>query len=145
MSLYLTNAADRKSEIPKENMYTSSSMSGNSAVVFNKSTWFIIIKRTIITMLSSRFITADKLLLKTMIHRGMRIFLIRSPLPTIEPRLCDVISKKKFQITIPKSRYTGKWGMSDPIFKNFTKTIYRIKKSSSGRSSDHAYPSTEPW
>lgn len=47
---------------------------------------------------------ARTLLETTIIQRGMRILRIKSPLPTIEPRLCVVMSEKNCQSTMPNKR-----------------------------------------
>jgi hypothetical protein len=71
----------------------------------------------------ARLIKEDIVAEITIIYLGKLIFRIKSPLPTIDCKPRPVASAKKFQSTIPNSKYTGKCSMSRPRFKNLSKTI----------------------
>ena len=143
MSRYFTYSAESQRDKPRENKYISSNIAGNITIEGTIGTWLIIINTPTITKFRNRFISADILTATIIIQRGILIFLIRSPRPTIEVILCVVISAKNVHSTIPKSRYTGKCGIDPPSLKNFTNTTYSIINKNSGRSSDHRYPKVE--
>src|ERR1035437_8371173 len=107
MSLYFTKADERKKDSPIASKYISTRIKGNNIIEGEMPTWLNIMKIAITIRLSRRLITAERLLLKTIIHRGIRILRIKSPQPTIDPKLCIVISTKKFHNTIPNNKYTG--------------------------------------
>ena len=104
MSRYFTKAADRKRERPNANMYSSNKLNGNRTAVACNGTMFMAMNTPTTTKFRPKLISDDRLLDITIIHLGIFIFLIKSPLPTIDVKLWLVISSKKFQRTIPSNR-----------------------------------------
>ena len=120
MSLNLTYIALRMNETANTKTYSSIirgiSMKDSMPILFCGA---MSVNTATTTRLRHRFIKADIVEDRTIRYFGMLIFLIKSPLATIELRLVDVASTKKFHKIMPSKRLLG----SPPNLKNLVKTV----------------------
>ena len=104
MSRNFTYMADNKNDTPSANINNSimrgiiSNHSNDGVIPLNNAKINTTIK------LNPRLISAEKELDTTIKYLGILIFLIKSPLATIEAAPIVVDSTKKFHITIPRRR-----------------------------------------
>ena len=95
MSRNFTKAAAKKNESPSAKIYTSINIRGKIKTELEMPTLLNNMNTRTTARFNKKLISAETLLDATIVHLGILIFLMRSPLTTIDVKLCCVVSTKK--------------------------------------------------